>query len=90
MLIRSGCLFQALRGEVSPCSHGGVHQAGPGAFVLVQRCDTALRPLGSPVVAGPLHEADDTAALCEWLKKGIDAGEPLPFHLRPVALGHDG
>ncbi|MGC7101305.1 hypothetical protein ACPZ19_42080 [Amycolatopsis lurida] len=83
ILVRAGCLFQALDDEDAPCCRG---RGGAGAFVLVQRCDAARRPLGSAVVAGPLHEAADTAALCDWLASGFDAGEPLPSHLRPVTV----
>ncbi|WP_037360977.1 hypothetical protein [Amycolatopsis orientalis] len=91
VLIRSGCLFRSLRAGEAPCSRDcGGNSGGPGAYALVQRCDSELRPLGPAAVAGPLHEPDDTAALCEWLETGVREGKPLPARLRPVTVGGTG
>lgn len=82
VLVRAGCLHAGGCGD---------REAGAGALVVVQPCDTGRRPRGPAVLAGPLHEHADVEELCVWLSAGLPAGEPLPVHLRPthVVTGAD-
>lgn len=83
LLVRTGCalpIARRLAGSTEPLpSCSGC--SGAGTLVVVQPCDENRWPTGPAVVAGPLHEQQDTVELRDWLVNGVRRGAPLPTHL---------
>jgi hypothetical protein len=77
MLVTTGCLLGHLT-----CATRPSHQ---GALLLLQPCSTQRIPTGPAHWMGPVDDADDGRALCDWLEHGNWQRHPLPAHLRAEA-----
>jgi hypothetical protein len=65
VLIRAGCVL-----GVPTC-----RARGGGPLVCVQPCWSDRRPVGAPVLLGPVRTGADVQAVCQWLRSAdLDPG----------------
>jgi hypothetical protein len=81
MLVRVHCLLGRMWCRTREAS------GNRGVVLLLQRCTTGRRPLGSAILVGPVRTVDDFAAVARWLDETPMDADLLPAHLTTMVLG---